>query len=222
LLAIRANQIHYGKNILPDWQDSLHVYSVGSKSQTTPLSKNAIREFEKQVKKGWGEGVSLDELLDRVNRVASKLLPAETGRDSRVSPTVLPRTYRHYTTLGCIDHGRRDGRRVVYGYRHFMQALTVRRLLWERVPAEQIAVLMSGRSTEETQRMFLRGVEVVARTSEDGTAVGPPDPGPVETWRRVQVFAGVELHLRDDLPRPSAADLRGIMERLEVALRRGL
>ena len=147
-----------------------------SKSRATPLSKATIREFEKVAAKQWDEGVSLDELLARVN---SKLLPAEAARDSRVSPTVLPRTFRHYTTLGCMDHGMRDGRRVVYGYRQFLQALLVRRLLWDRVPSGQITVLMAGRSTEETERMFLGGIEMVAR--EDGEQSGLASRLPART-----------------------------------------
>jgi hypothetical protein len=53
----------------------------------------------------------------------------------------------------------------MYGYRHFVQALLVRKLLWEHLPAERIAGLMAGRSTEEAKRMLFGGVEMVARQS---------------------------------------------------------
>ena len=39
-------------------------------------------------------------------------------------------------------------------------------LLWGRVPG-QIAAIVTGRDTEEIERMFLGGVEMVARTEED-------------------------------------------------------
>ena len=93
----------------------------------------------------------------------------------------------------------------------------MRKLLWERVPSEQIAVLMDGRGTEETERMFLGGIEMVARAGEDES--GSAASGMVETWRRVQVMHGVELHLRDDLKKLGAADLKNLLAAIEKALR---
>ncbi len=175
--------------------------------------------------KGWGEGVSLDELLARVNLVASKLLPAAEERDLRISPTLVPRTFRHYVTLGCIDVGRRIGRRVVYDHRHFLQALLLRRLLSERVPARRMPELMSGRSNEETEKMLLGGVEMVVRPgagSMNAENSGTTFPGLVESWARVIVAPGIELHLREDLPKPKPTALRELLARLETALRRHL
>ncbi len=191
------------------------LFSVRSKSQATALSKAAIREFEKLVAKDWSEGVSLDELLARVNRVAVKFLPSTGARDSRVSPIFKSRSFRHYQKLGCIDPGERKGRQAVYGCRHFVQALLVRRLLLDGVPAEQIAVLMAGRSTEETERMFLGGIEMVAKTGEDGSVPEVPTQRIVETWRRVQVVPGVELHLRHDIAKLRGAALKDLLESLE-------
>jgi DNA-binding transcriptional MerR regulator len=137
---------------------------------------------------------------------------------SRVKRLYTDRSFRHYTTHGCIDPPEKEGRRSVYRFRHFVQALLVRKLLWERVPSEQIAVLMAGRGTEETERMFLDGTEMVARADgrESGSAVAP---GTVETWRRVQVVPGVELHLRNDLKMLGVAELKELLARLETALR---
>ncbi len=59
----------------------------------------------------------------------------------------------------------RVGKRAKYGYRHFVQALLVRRLLWEHLSAGRIAVLMAGRSREEAKRMLFGGIEMVARQS---------------------------------------------------------
>ena len=52
------------------------------------------------------------------------------------------------------------------------------------------------------------------------SASSTPTPGAAETWRRIQVAPGVELHLRDDLPKPKRGELKQIAERLERALRR--
>ena len=46
--------------------------------------------------------------------------------------------------------------------------------------------------------------------------------GTAETWRRVQVAPGVELHLRDDLSRLRPKELSELVERVEKVLRRGM
>ena len=186
------------------------------------LPAGALREFEKAAASEWGDGVPLAGLLTRVNRVAAQLITQEDGRHSRVKRLFTERSFRHYQTLGCIDPPEKGGHRALYGYRHLVQALLVRKLLWERVPSEQIAVVIAGRGTGEVEQMFLGGVSMVARTEGDRAAVasGTSTPGPAETWRRIQVSPGVELHLRDDLKKPKPAELKQIVERLERALRR--
>jgi hypothetical protein len=64
--------------------------------------------------------------------------------------------------------------------------------------------------------MFIGGIEMVARS--DGGSVGANS---AETWR-VRVAPGVELHLRDDLPKPKPAELKKLVAGLERALRRNL
>ena len=45
-------------------------------------------------------------------------------------------------------------------------------------------------------------------------------PGMAETWKRIVVVPGVELHLRGDLPRPR--EMEELLVKLETALRKGL
>jgi hypothetical protein len=79
-------------------------------------------------------------------------------------------------------------------------------------------------SNEETERMLLGGVEIVARM--EGGGIGGETKGhglsvsQAERWNRVRVMPGVELHLNADLPRPKPAELRRLLELLEKALRR--
>ena len=189
---------------------------------STSLPARALREYQKIAKSGWaGTGVPLPELLGRINRVAEHLAPEETERNSRVKRVFTERSFRHYQTLGCIDPPEKGGRRSVYGFRHFVQALLVRKLLWERAPSDQIAVVMSGRGTEETERMFLGGIEMVAKEEGRGSALaaGSLPPAATETWKRVWVAPGVELHLRDGLKKLGAADLKNMLGALEKALR---
>ncbi|MBS0002843.1 MAG: hypothetical protein KFF45_07180, partial [Thioalkalivibrio sp.] len=136
-----------------------------------------------------------------MNRVASKLFPAGKMADSRVSPVLVARTFRHYTTLSCIEPGRRVGRRVVYGLRHFLQALLVRRLLADGVPARRMAELVTG-SDEELKRMILDGVEMVLRPGGGEEAEAQPNPyqevlrasaeNSVSGWLRVALGEGIE------------------------------
>jgi DNA-binding transcriptional MerR regulator len=188
---------------------------------STGLPAKALREYQKIANFDWGTGVPLTELLKRINRVAAHLAPEEDGQHSRVKRLYTDRSFRHYTTLGCIDPSEKEGRRSVYRFRHLVQALLVRKLLWGRVPSEQIAVVMSGRGTEETEQMFLGGIEMVARADggEGGSAVASAAPGTVEAWKRVRVASGVELHVRNDLPKLGVAELKELIARLETALR---
>ena len=175
----------------------------------------------KLLKTAGTEAVPLIELLGMVNEVSEQLLPKKEGRDSRVSRVFTPRSFRHYQTLGCIDPPKRDGKQAVYGFRHFAQGLLVRKLLLERVPAERMTGLMAGRSTEETKGMLFGGIEMVARRSGGDERSGSA-PGVPENWKRVVVVPGVELHLRDDLPKPKTGELKELLAALETALRKGL
>ena len=184
-----------------------------------------MRAFETAEKADWCGGVPLADLLGRVNQIAAKLLPDGDGHDSRVSRVFSPRSFRHYQTLGCIDAPERVGKRVVYGFRHFVQALLVRRLLWERMPSERIVVLMAGRSTAETRTMLLDGVEFFVRAGagEKGReVVASLAPGLAEAWKRIQVAPGVELHIRAGLPKRRPGALKQTVELLERALRKNL
>ena len=138
------------------------------------------------------------------------------ARDSRVSVTFQERSFRHYQTLGCIAPGEREGRRVVYGYRHFVQALLVRRLLLEKVSAERITRVMGNRSAEEVKRLFLGGLEMVIPEPEP--SVVPDYSIPEEIWRCIRLIPGVELHMRDDLPKIETDDLQKLRVIIENLL----
>ena len=175
----------------------------------------------KLLKSAGTEAVPLTELLKRVNRLAVNFLPKGSARDSRVSRVFSPRSFRHYQTLGCIDAPARDGKSAVYGFRHALQALLVRKLLWERVSSERIVALTAGRSTEEIRQMLFERTEMVTRTAA-GEGVSADAPGVAETWKRVVVVPGVELHLRGDLPKPRPGEMEVLLVKLETALRKGI
>ena len=192
---------------------------MSSKRATIQIPGSALREFAEVERMDWSSGVSLTDLLDWINSVAARFRPDEIRLDSRAGMEFTARTFRHYQTLGCIDAPERAGKQVVYRFRHYVQALLLRKLLWERLPSEKIATLMAGRGTAELKRLLFDGIEVVAR-QPDGTTGAATDPEHAESWKRVVVAPGVELHLRADLPTPKPAELTRLLALLETALRR--
>jgi DNA-binding transcriptional MerR regulator len=191
-------------------------------------AKAGLREFEKVSSKGWDSGVPLDELLSRVNQVAAKLLPIGDTSDSRISQTLVPRTFRHYQTLGCIDVPERRGRNASYNYRHFIQALLIRRLLADGVPVRKMQELVSG-SSDELKRLILGGVEMVMRPGGGGEAEARPNryqetlracaENSVSGWLRVALGEGIEIHLSDKRPKMIAEQRRRMLKRIEELLR---
>ena len=177
---------------------------------------------------GWDAGVPLDELLTRVNRVAAKLLPIGDTSVSRISRALVPRTFRHYQTIGCVDAPEKHGRNASYGYRHFLQALLIRRLLCDGVPVRRMPELTTG-STDDLKRMILRGVEMLLRPEGGGEAEAQPSPHQstqpacaettVSAWLRVALGEGIEIHLSDKRPQMTSEQRRQMRKRIEELLR---
>lgn len=72
-------------------------------------------------------------LMAWMNDAVERFFPeANEGIDKRVSNTFTVRTPRHYQTLECLDAPEKDGRRAIYGFRHYLQALLIRKLLYLR------------------------------------------------------------------------------------------
>jgi DNA-binding transcriptional MerR regulator len=191
----------------------MHAVFMSRPQQAIRIPASAVVEFEEVEAMDWSDGLSLSELLRWVNEVAARFRPPDIGEDSRASGEFSPRSFRHYQTLGCIDSPERAGKQVRYRFRHYVQALLLRKLLWERVPSERITTLMAGRSTAETRQLLFEGIEIVARQG------GAEE---VERWKRIRVTPGVELHLRGDLPKPRPAELKKLLAHLETALRKNL
>ena len=184
------------------------------------LQPEAIREFTRASQSDWDGIVPLAELLDRINRVAVAMASGDdTSTAGRVKATFTERSFRHYQTLGCIDAPDKDGRLANYGYRHFVQALLVRRLLSERVPSEQIATLLAGRDTKELERMLRGGVEITARPSGGGGAEPSFSATDLmEAWNRARLAPGLELHFISKLPQLDRKDFQRLIARLKQIL----
>ena len=198
---------------------------------TSNLPSSALSEFTKWSNADWEGGVPLSELLERINCVAECLPGGSDGPESgtsRVSRTFTERTFRHYQTNRCLDVPEKRGRNASYGYRHFLQALLVRRLLADSVPARRMPEMVSG-SSAELKRLILGGVEMVMRPGGGGEAEARPNryqetlracaDNSVSGWLRVALGEGIEVHLSDKRPKLTAAQRRQMLKRIEELLR---
>jgi hypothetical protein len=143
---------------------------------------------------------------------------ATTGRAKRI---FTERSFRHYQTLGCIEATDKLGRLANHGLSHFLQALLVRKLLWERVSPDQIFRMLIGRDTDELERMLPGGVELVARARGGVNEVEPPgsETSLAELWNRVRVAPGLELHMSTERPTYKPKEYRRVIEKLKKLLR---
>ncbi|URR36123.1 MerR family transcriptional regulator [Thermosynechococcus sp. HN-54] len=174
---------------------------------------------------------SLDELVEIANELLPQHLPQEDSKN-RVLEEVNPRLVRHYTSCKLIDRPARIGREGRYGYRHLLQLLVVRRLLMEGYTAGAIYKLVYRMSTPELRALLEQGVHLqlnpppinpalaflqqVQDRSEhrygEPMRVSPsvsrrevPPPShsqQPESWKRIEVVPGFEVHIRDDFNFP--------------------
>lgn len=187
------------------------------------LTGPAAEEFENVGKLDWSRGVAMAELLQRVNRVAEKLSADVATGDMRVSPVFTPRSLRHYQTQGCINAPERMGRCAAYGFHHFLQALLVRSLLWERMRLEHIVELMAGLGSADIKALLLGGMEIGScGTTKGNNALGSTVEDTTEIWKRLLVTPGIELHIRQDSRKFCAAEVERIVSLLESVIRSNL
>jgi DNA-binding transcriptional MerR regulator len=97
--------------------------------------------------------------------------------DGRVAVEPDARGVRYYQGIGVLDRPNRyDGRRAVYGFRHLLQILAVKRLQQEGHPLHLIQQSLAGRPTaalEQALRTMLAG------RGWEPEAEGPP-PAPLQ------------------------------------------
>lgn len=202
--------------------------SVKKLNPSTNLAPSVLREFIKVSQADWQSGLPLPKLLARINRVAKSMTSGQgeaSSPASRAKEVFTERSFRRYQTLGCIDAPEKLGRLASYGFRHFIQALLVRRLLSDKVPSQQIAALLINCGTGELERMLRGGVELMARASDDKRN---PESSryandKIEVWNRVSLVPGFELHFSSELVAFDPKDRRRLMAQLkEVLIKQGI
>ena len=102
----------------------------------------------------------VEELVDWVNAAARRFLPVTDDADGRVKGGFTVRTLRHYQTLRCLDAPEKEGRVALYRYRHYLQALLIRKLLFEGFSAQQSGEMRANLTDEGLLNLLLKNVQV--------------------------------------------------------------
>jgi len=95
--------------------------------------------------------------LDDLVTAAAKLLISLDLRpeDGRIAQAPDARGIRYYQTVGVLDRPLRyDGRRAIYGFRHLLQLLAVKRLQQEGHPLHLIQQSLTGRPTAALEKVL--------------------------------------------------------------------
>jgi DNA-binding transcriptional MerR regulator len=179
------------------------------------IPESALSELGQMEKMDWEPGFGLDELIAWINQIVERFRPDSFVAGGRVSAAFTPRTFKHYQTLGCIDAPKRAGKRVVYGFKHYLQGLVIRKLLWEKMSSDQIAMLMAGKDTGELKRLLLEGIEIVAAGGAEKTDSRSSHGG---TWKRVLLAPGVELHLESSRKKLSKEEVERVVKKVRESL----
>ncbi|GAB4238933.1 MAG: MerR family transcriptional regulator [Elainellaceae cyanobacterium] len=168
---------------------------------------------------------SLEEFVQVANNLLPQFLPlAESA--GRVPEDVNPRLVRYYTTQQLLNKPLKQGREARYTYRHLLQLLVVRRLLTEGLSTSAIGTLVSTKTDRQLEALLQGGVQLTVETANPALAflqqiqnrvTPPPAPLPPaaaqasdrsasqpESWTRLEILPGLELHVREDFVYPSS------------------
>jgi hypothetical protein len=124
-----------------------------------------------------------------------------TNASARAAPTA--RSIRYYIANGLLDRPEGTGTAATYGYRHFLQLLSVKIRQREGATLETIKGEMKELTGDSLERRVATALGAALGATAETRRTNADSEGP-STWRRVVVADGVELHVREDSP--SAGD----------------
>ena len=173
--------------------------------------------------------------LPEFAQTGGKILAEMALDQARGTVTSVPdeRTIRYYMTEGLIQTPEeKQGTASVFGYRHLLQLLTVKKLQAEHLPIRKIRELVAGKSEQELETLLgVAGVSgkksrdteakrylesLLAPTSPAAARETSPPPvmlaapqlsqpqAPQDShsWQRIEIEPGLELHIRADYSPP--------------------
>lgn len=138
---------------------------------------------------------TLPELTERVDAAladANGAIPS-----GRVRDVPDARTIRWYQTTGLVDRPEHRGRTAMYGERHLLQLLAIKRLQQQGLPLNEIQARLAGLDDDALARIVGREREVRPATPARRFWTNQPAPAPEpEASRRTVVDV---IWLRDDV-----------------------
>jgi DNA-binding transcriptional MerR regulator len=181
---------------------------------------------------------------------AAKILADSGLAQGRGTVTEVPdeRTVRYYLTEGLVSPAEdKRGTASVFGYRHLLQLLVVKKLQAEHLPIRKIRDLVDGRSERELERLL--GAEGSAAVKNEALSYleqlltrpapavspapqmatmeslpSPPRPAAQSpqsasggSWSRIELEPGLELHVQDQYQPPREA--KGLRRLTQLVMR---
>jgi DNA-binding transcriptional MerR regulator len=117
--------------------------------------------------------LTLEELVATAARLLRRL-DVRPG-DGRVSQAPDARGVRYYQGIGVVDRPLRyDGRRAIYGFRHLLQLLAVKRFQQEGHPLHLIQQSLAGCPTAVLERALATVLSGLALSPEPATSPAAP------------------------------------------------
>jgi DNA-binding transcriptional MerR regulator len=161
---------------------------------------------------------------------------------ARGTVTSVPdeRTIRYYMAEGLVQTPEeKQGTASVFGYLNLLQLLTVKKLQAEHLPIRKIRELVAGKSEQELETLLGIGSTKKSRETDakrylesllapsSAPAAAPlkqaapaPQTDQSQSWQRVEIEPGLELHIRSDYAPPTSARTKSLLEKAIHRLRR--
>lgn len=139
-----------------------------------------------------------------------------TNASARAAPSA--RAVRFYVANRLMDRPEGAGTSATYGYRHFLQLLSIKIRQREGFALETIRKEMKDTPGDALERRVAQYLATALTTGVPAAA--SHDNGAVHSWRRVVVADGVELHVRDDSDAAQEDTVVALREALRTTLGR--
>jgi len=114
--------------------------------------------------------------LAQLCAAAADLLGTGGPEDQRVRALPDARTVRYYQSIGLVDRPAREGREAIYGWRHLLQIVAVKRLQVLGEPLAKIQAALVGLPTDALEAALEIQTAREIPTAPVLRANGDPDP----------------------------------------------